>query len=190
MPVCVATRVQDGRIYFYNAATQVTQWEMPADFAPSSAAPTAADQWLQTTWSLSLSLSLSRARSLSRALSLSLSLSVSLSLSLSLLLSLSLSLSSLALAVSLSHTHSRARACNPPAHPLSLALSLALFLPLFLYPRSRDGKIPSCVLTMVNDLAQVFNLLPGKDGETTTYTFSEVPFYSDVLWQMYQGTDV
>ena len=62
--VCVPTRAQDGRMYYYNAATQVTQWEMPADFEPahfepSSAPPTAADEWLQTTRSLSLSLSLS-----------------------------------------------------------------------------------------------------------------------------------
>ena len=72
--VWVPTRAQDGRMYYYNAGTQVTQWEMPADFEPahfepahfepSSAPPTAADEWLQTTRSLSLSLSLSLSRQL------------------------------------------------------------------------------------------------------------------------------
>ena len=59
--VCVPTRAQDGRIYYYNAATQVTQWEMPADFAP-------AGQWLQTTRSLSLARALSLSHSLSPSL--------------------------------------------------------------------------------------------------------------------------
>jgi hypothetical protein len=50
---CVAVREQDGRIYFYNAVTQVTQWEAPPDLL--SAAPAAAsaarapDEWQQTT---------------------------------------------------------------------------------------------------------------------------------------------
>ena len=50
---CVAVREQDGRIYFYNAVTQVTQWEAPPDLLSATPAAASAarapDEWQQTT---------------------------------------------------------------------------------------------------------------------------------------------